>query len=124
MSQWFRINSGLRNNPRAQRLSGKAFKAAFDAALAGEGGPLAEFVRPCRGRPSGSEWQRIRSKIYARDDYTCQYCGERGGRLECDHVFPVSRGGETTEENLVTACFACNRAKRDKTPEEWLSSGQ
>lgn len=124
MSQWFRINSGLRNDPQAQRLSPKAFKAAFDAALAGEGGPLAAFIRPSRGRPNSLEWRKIRSEIFARDDYTCQYCGERGRKLECDHVMPVSRGGETTEDNLVTACFACNRSKRAKTPEEWLSGGR
>lgn len=56
------------------------------------------------------------------DGYTCQYCGERGKRLECDHVVPVSRGGSNEHENLVTACFACNRSKRAKTVEEWRGS--
>lgn len=70
-------------------------------------------------RPSPSIWRRIRAAIFKRDDYTCQYCGARGVRLECDHVFPVSKGGHHGEENLVTACFDCNRSKRDKTVEEW-----
>ncbi len=72
-------------------------------------------------RLSGVQWADVRSMIFARDDYTCRYCGERGKALECDHVVPVSRGGDHSDENLVTACLPCNRAKRDKivTIAEW-----
>ena len=70
-------------------------------------------------RPSGSVWARVRSAIFARDDYTCQYCGDRGKKLECDHVVPVAKGGGHEESNLVTACLPCNRAKRDKWLHEW-----
>lgn len=70
-------------------------------------------------RPSGQEWAETRARVFARDDYTCRYCGEYGGRLECDHVVPVSRGGPHTDENLVAACFRCNRSKRNKTLQEW-----
>lgn len=73
-----------------------------------------------RGRPSADVWRRLRSFVFGRDNYTCQYCGERGKKLECDHVVPVARGGSHRTENLVTACFACNRSKRDKLIEEWL----
>ena len=31
--------------------------------------------------------------------------------LEWDHFIPEFNGGETTEENLVLACRACNRAR-------------
>lgn len=71
-------------------------------------------------RPSAEVWMKIRSKIFKRDDYTCQYCGERGKKLECDHVHPVSKGGNHDESNLVTACFRCNRSKRSKTLQEWI----
>ncbi|MEJ8547155.1 HNH endonuclease [Brevibacillus borstelensis] len=67
-----------------------------------------------------SEWRAIREQVFARDDYTCTYCGERGRKLECDHIIPASRGGSHELSNLTTACFRCNRSKRDKTPEEWL----
>jgi 5-methylcytosine-specific restriction endonuclease McrA len=62
--------------------------------------------------------------LFARDDYTCQYCGTarqalRGRAfLTRDHVVPVSRGGENTWENVVTSCSPCNHRKRDLTPEE------
>lgn len=71
-------------------------------------------------RPVASVWRSIRERIFKRDGYSCQYCGATGARLECDHVVPVARGGGHGDENLVTACFECNRSKRDKLPEEWV----
>jgi 5-methylcytosine-specific restriction endonuclease McrA len=65
------------------------------------------------------EWAALRAEVFRRDDYTCRYCGSRGGRLECDHVMPVSRGGVTALWNLVTACFGCNRSKGNRTVSEW-----
>jgi 5-methylcytosine-specific restriction endonuclease McrA len=55
----------------------------------------------------------IRRQIYARDRYTCVYCGRRGRRLllSIDHVFPVALGGTNDVGNLVTACRACNLTK-------------
>lgn len=78
-------------------------------------------IGPEYKRPPSHEWREIREQIFLRDDYTCGYCGERGGRLECDHVTPVSRGGGSEDSNLITACFNCNRSKRDKTIEEWIN---
>src|SRR3954462_7181491 len=47
-----------------------------------------------------------RLNIYARDAFTCQYCGEQypSEELTFDHVTPRSRGGRTTWENIVTCC--------------------
>lgn len=70
-------------------------------------------------RPSAADWAEIRLAIFTRDNFTCTYCGDRGGKLECDHVHPVSKGGSNDFENLTTACFTCNRSKRDKTLDEW-----
>lgn len=71
-------------------------------------------------RLPASEWRERRENVFRRDDYTCEYCGDRGGKLECDHVVPVSKGGSNEYSNLVTACFKCNRSKRDKMLGEWL----
>lgn len=70
-------------------------------------------------RPPIDEWKAARLRIFARDDYTCTYCGQRGGELECDHIHPVSRGGTHEDGNLTTACKPCNRSKGTMTVEEW-----
>lgn len=61
-----------------------------------------------------------RRTVLARDQYTCQYCEATPGRanLTIDHIFPRSRGGGTSWENVVTACGPCNRRKGDRTPTE------
>ena len=71
-------------------------------------------------RPPANEWRELRITVFDRDNYTCTYCGARGVKLECDHIHPVSRGGGHDLDNLTTACFSCNRSKRDKTIEEWM----
>jgi hypothetical protein len=79
-----------------------------------------KFERPLRpDRLSAEGWARLRETVFERDDYTCQYCGARGGELECDHVDPISRGGTNELGNLVTACRQCNRSKRNKQIEKW-----
>lgn len=64
-------------------------------------------------------YYRLRKGIFERDNYTCKYCGQIGGRLEIDHAIPIARGGDSKEENLVTSCYRCNRSKRIKTPCEF-----
>lgn len=60
-----------------------------------------------------------RKNIFFRDNYTCQYCGERNiKKMTLDHVVPRSRNGGNSWENLVTCCKKCNVKKRDRTPEE------
>lgn len=66
------------------------------------------------------EWYRIIKDVFKRDNYTCQYCGKVGGKLEADHIIPFSKGGTDDMDNLVTACRKCNRQKRDKSVEEFL----
>jgi 5-methylcytosine-specific restriction endonuclease McrA len=61
-----------------------------------------------------------RRNVFLRDDYTCQYCGERFDprHLTCDHLMPKSRGGVAEWTNIVTSCIYCNLKKGDKLPEE------
>jgi hypothetical protein len=57
--------------------------------------------------------KKVRFNIFKRDFFTCQYCGATppGVVLEVDHIHPVSEGGKNTSDNLITACFDCNRGK-------------
>ena len=61
----------------------------------------------------------LREKIKKRDNYTCKSCGisltqEPHLLLEIDHIKPLSKGGMTTEDNLQTLCWKCNRTKSNK----------
>ncbi|MDE2383680.1 MAG: HNH endonuclease [Alphaproteobacteria bacterium] len=70
---------------------------------------LKTYVKPSR-TPAFT-----RFNVFLRDKFTCQYCGAHDD-LTFDHVIPRSRGGQTTWENVVTACSPCNLAKGGDMP--------
>lgn len=59
--------------------------------------------------------KRQRFEIFKRDRFTCQYCGRKPPDviLQVDHIVPVSKGGDNSKVNLVTACRDCNVGKWD-----------
>jgi 5-methylcytosine-specific restriction endonuclease McrA len=66
---------------------------------------------------------RIARAIDARDGGCCVYCGataeDCGSHLHLDHVQPRSLGGEDSADNLVTACPACNCARKRMSLAQW-----
>ncbi len=56
---------------------------------------------------------RVRFGILQRDNFTCQYCGRSAPDviLHVDHKIAVVDGGTDEDENLITACSACNIGK-------------
>lgn len=71
---------------------------------------LKSYVKPAR-YPAFT-----RFNLFLRDRFLCQYCGTKH-ELTFDHVIPRSRGGQTTWENVVTACAPCNLKKGGKLPQ-------
>src|ERR1043165_3733654 len=71
-----------------------------------------------RRRREASGMKRLR--LYMRDKFRCQYCGEKKpvGELTLDHIPPRSRGGDNSPVNVGTACVPCNNRKSDRTPAE------
>ena len=57
-----------------------------------------------------------RRAVFARDRWTCQYCGEQRTSLTVDHVIPRSKGGTSGWDNIVACCAPCNRRKGDRLP--------
>lgn len=55
----------------------------------------------------------MRFDVFKRDGFKCMYCGKvpPSAVLEVDHITPVCKGGKNRMDNLVTACFECNRGK-------------
>ena len=58
-----------------------------------------------------------RRAVFARDGWSCQYCGARTS-LTVDHVIPRSKGGDSTWDNIVASCAPCNRRKGDRLPHQ------
>lgn len=63
---------------------------------------------------------KVRYEVLKRDRFTCTYCGGHPPDvlLEVDHVIPKAAGGSDDMENLVTACWDCNRGKGDRLLDE------
>ena len=56
---------------------------------------------------------QLKAKIRARDNCTCQYCGEVNPKHSAiEHVIPCIRGGRTEAYNLVFSCKSCNDTKK------------
>ena len=60
---------------------------------------------------SAEQWEEIK-KIYGN---RCVYCWRKMKRLSQDHVIPLSKGGDHTASNIVSACRSCN-SKKGKGP--------
>lgn len=63
---------------------------------------------PLKPRPTFT-----RFNVFLRDEFRCQYCGEKffTSDLTFDHVVPRVLGGKTTWRNVVAACRPCNGEK-------------
>lgn len=59
--------------------------------------------------------KKLRFEVFKRDGFACGYCGKTPPEvtLEIDHINPKSKGGKDDINGLLTACFDCNRGKRD-----------
>lgn len=76
--------------------------------------------------------RRTKLTVWTRDKWRCLYCETKvadpltvpqaaphGATI--DHVRPLSKGGRTAMNNLVTACFRCNQEKEDTMLENVVS---
>lgn len=79
---------------------------------------LKTYVRP----RSSSAIRFCRENVYIRDNYTCQYCGDKHTtkNLTLDHVVPASHSGKKNWTNVVSACRDCNQRKANRTPKQAL----
>lgn len=62
---------------------------------------------------------KLRFQVFARDEFTCQYCGRTPDQdevvLHVDHTVSVKDGGTNDMENLITSCRDCNYGKGAKS---------
>ena len=75
-----------------------------------------------------------RYSLYARDDFTCQYCGDEEAELTVDHVRPKADIRQSGDDegplwrNRVTCCQRCNGQKGNRSLDEmrgqWTWNGK
>ena len=60
---------------------------------------------------NSSKYKIWRESVFERDDYTCQDCGVKGGRLQADHIKPFSLYPEFwfDIDNGKTLCVECHK---------------
>jgi len=65
-----------------------------------------------------------RLKIFERDNFQCHYCNKLLTRFSAtlDHIQPVSKGGDNSFDNLVTACLHCNSERGNKPVMDFITS--
>lgn len=76
---------------------------------------LVKMVRP---KYKAIKFNRI--NLWARDSFSCQYCGKKlkSQELTMDHIISRSAGGKSSWANCVCCCPNCNMRKGDKTLKE------
>lgn len=72
--------------------------------------------------------ERLREQVSQADPNRCAYCqtseANCGIPLTIDHIQPISKGGETSFENLCLACRPCNEFKATLTEAEDPLTGE
>lgn len=59
-------------------------------------------------RPRIPQW--LRDLVFERDEFRCVQCAATED-LTLDHIYPWSKGGPDTEQNLRVLCRSCNSSK-------------
>lgn len=93
-------------------------------------------MTPLQDRANGKFEKELRrwwlARAAMRQCGRCHYCGvhmvaaspftrsQRADTLTLDHIMPLSLGGRDIEENTLAACAACNQAKGNMLPEDWV----
>jgi signal recognition particle GTPase len=61
------------------------------------------------------DWDSRRRRVYKRDSYKCQNCGNQDDELHAHHIVPISKGGTHKISNLITLCSDCHTAIHGNT---------
>lgn len=73
----------------------------------GRGGKTTEAQR----LRTSKEYRLWRESVFKRDDFTCIWCGQRGGKLNADHIKPFAYypALRFAIDNGRTLCETCHR---------------
>lgn len=60
-------------------------------------------------------YQTVKQYVLARDEYKCQVCKKKGGKLKIHHIIYRSEGGTNAPSNLITVCADCHTYKNHQS---------
>ena len=82
-----------------------------------------EIRQSIEGRRS-AEYKAWRAAVFARDEFTCRVCGERGGRLNAHHIKKYSVFPELRYDisNGITLCEGCHKEVHRREREVYLNA--
>ena len=102
-----------RTEEQRKRMSKSALSVDLSKRARGEKiwnwkGGITPINQTIRKSSAYANWRR---KVYERDDYTCQVCGNRGGELNADHIKSFANNPELRFElsNGRTLCKPCHQ---------------
>lgn len=103
-----KINNGRKQYPYVTELNRKRLIGKTGEDSLNWRGGLTSINKLIRNSLEYEEW---RTKVFERDLYTCQDCGQIGGYLEADHIKPFSLFLELRFDinNGRTLCKSCHR---------------
>ena len=59
-------------------------------------------------------YQTVKQFVLTRDNYTCQVCKKKNGKLHIHHIIYRSLGGTNVPSNLITVCSKCHTTANHK----------
>lgn len=61
-------------------------------------------------------WQEKRLRIFERDKFTCQSCGNKEKQLQVHHLFylDLPRAWDYPDDMLLTLCCDCHSMENDR----------
>lgn len=60
---------------------------------------------------TSKEYKEWRAKVFQRDNFTCQICGQVGGELNAHHIkhFSKDKANRLNVDNGITLCAECHK---------------
>ena len=126
----------IKNKPPSRKGSVQSVESRKKMSLAKTGKKQPNISRACIGREgkkgaeshlwkggitsehkivrSSKEYRLWRAAVFERDNYTCIWCGVRGGNLNADHIKPFASYPELrfAIDNGRTLCINCHKTTK------------